>query len=129
MGALASFVYLIGRVLISGVFVYDTFVLLQSPGHGGDWVTRIGLPADTWMLVALCQVVGGLMIVFGFWTRFAATCFAAYCVATAVLFWLLPETKDFIQAGKDLGLAGGFLFLAAGGPGEWALDRPRVREY
>ena len=48
MGALASFVYLIGRVLISGVFVYDTFVLLQSPGHGGDWVTRIRCGCRAW---------------------------------------------------------------------------------
>jgi putative oxidoreductase len=129
LGALSNFGYLIGRILISVVFIYDTLVLLQSPGHGADWVTRIGLPADTWMLVALCQVIGGLMIIFGFWTRFASLCFAAFCIATAVLFHARPgDVGELIMGAKDLGLAGGFLFLAAGGPGRWALDRPRVRE-
>lgn len=129
MGALSNFGYLIGRILISTVFIYDTYLLLETPGHGADWVAKIGLPPDTWMLVALCQVIGGLMIIFGFWTRFAALCFAAFCVATAILFHYLPaDSRDLIEAGKDIGLAGGFLFLVAGGPGEWALDRPRVRE-
>ena len=129
MGALSNFGYLIGRILISAVFIYDTTVMVRVPQGATQYVARIGLPADTWMVVALCQVVGGLMIVFGFWTRFAALCFAAFCITTAVLFHYLPaDSRDLIEAGKDLGLAGGFLFLVAGGPGDWALDRPRIRE-
>ena len=63
------------------------------------------------------------------WTRFAALCFAAFCVATAFLFHYKPDDiGELINGAKDLGLAGGFLFLAAGGPGGWALDRPRIRE-
>ena len=72
MGALSNFGYLIGRILISVVFLYDTLLLVQFPDGGVKFVTQLGLPPDTWMLVALCQVVGGLMIIFGFWTRFAA---------------------------------------------------------
>lgn len=129
MGALNNFGYLIGRILISVVFLYDTLLLVEFPSGGAGYVKSLGLPPDTWMIVALCQVVGGLMIIFGFWTRFAALCFAAFCVATAFLFHYKPDSADeLIMAAKDLGLAGGFLFLAAGGPGEWALDRPRIRE-
>ncbi len=129
MGALSNFGYLVGRILITLVFIYDTVLLVQFPQGGIDYVAKLGLPPDTWMVVALCQVVGGLMIIFGFWTRFAALCFAAFCIATAVLFHYKPDNVgELIMGAKDLGLAGGFLFLAAGGPGGWALDRPRVYE-
>lgn len=129
MGALSNLGYLIGRILITVVFIYDTVLLVQFPQGGVNYVAKLGLPADTWMVVALCQVVGGLMIIFGFWTRFAALCFALFCIATAILFHYKPDNVDeLIMGAKDLGLAGGFLFLVAGGPGAWALDRPRVRE-
>jgi putative oxidoreductase len=129
VGALGNFAYLIGRILISLVFIYDTTVMVRFPDGAVPFVTKIGLPPDAWMAVALCQVVGGLMIIFGFWTRFAALCFAAFCVATAFLFHYKPDDiGELINGAKDLGLAGGFLFLAAGGPGGWALDRPRIRE-
>ena len=49
------------------------------------------------------QFVGGIMIVFGLWTRLAALAFAAFCVATALLFHRnLASTDEMIQAGKDL---------------------------
>ena len=49
--------------------------------------------------------------------------FAAFCVSTAALFHRdLASVDVTIQAGKDLAIAGGFLFLAATGPGGWSLD-------
>jgi putative oxidoreductase len=34
----------------------------------------------------------------------------------------LVDLTELIQFGKDFGLAGGFLLLAAGGAGDWSLD-------
>jgi uncharacterized membrane protein YphA (DoxX/SURF4 family) len=47
----------------------------------------------------------------------------AFCVLTALTFHHnLADLTELIQFGKDFGLVGGFLFLAAGGAGDWSLD-------
>ena len=63
------------------------------------------------------------MIVVGWWARPAGLALAAFCVATAFTFHgALSNPDELIQFGKDMGLAGGFLMLAASGPGRWSVD-------
>jgi putative oxidoreductase len=67
------------------------------------------------------EIVGPLCILFGFYRRQAALLFIFYVVATAVLFhnfWDFPFNSDswndnFWPFLKNLGLAGGFLYIAA----------------
>ena len=134
MHPLRNLAFLIGRFLIAGVFIYDAYIIVRTQGGTTSYIATSGLPdhiggVPLALVVALCQVVGGIMIVFGFWTRLAALAFAAFCVATAVLFHRnLGSTDVTIQAGKDLATAGGFLFLAAAGPGGWSLDARARRD-
>ena len=68
------------------------------------------------------EIVGPLCILFGFYRRQAALLFVFYVVATAVLFhnfWSFPFNSDawngnFWPFLKNFGLAGGFLYVAAG---------------
>ena len=113
-----------GRLLISALFIFDAYLMLTTWDSSAAYMASFGLPPQLLPVVAFCQAAGGLMILFGFWTRLAALAFAAYCVATAVVFHRnLGSNAEIIQAGKDLAIAGGFLCLAAAGPGAWALDR------
>ena len=134
MHPLRNLAFLLGRLLIAAVFIFDATVLERSWDNNLAFMANIGLPAaiptNAYLLaLVLCQLVGGIMIVFGFWTRLAALAFAAFCVATAVLFHRnLGSTDVTIQAGKDLAIAGGFLFLAAAGPGGWSLDARARRD-
>ena len=125
---------LLGRLLIAAVFIFDAYLIVRAPDNSATLLTNLGIPERVGgvpliMIVALCQVVGGIMVVFGFWTRLASLAFAAFCVLTAVLvhhnFASVGET---IQAGKDLAIAGGFLFLAFTGPGAWSVDGRRRRD-
>lgn len=67
------------------------------------------------------EVVGPVCILFGFYRRQAALLFIFYVVATAVLFhnfWSFPFNghdwnENFWPFLKNLGLAGGFLYIAA----------------
>jgi putative oxidoreductase len=124
MHPLHNALLLAGRLLIAALFIYDAWVMVQSWDATAQYMESFGVPGALLPLVALCQAVGGLMIVLGFFTRFAAAAFAAYCVATALIFHHDPANAgEITQAGKDLAIAGGFLFLAATGPGAWAIDR------
>jgi putative oxidoreductase len=68
------------------------------------------------------EVVGPLCILFGFYRRQTALLFIFYVIATAVLFhnfWSFPFNsgswnENFWPFLKNFGLAGGFLYIAAG---------------
>jgi putative oxidoreductase len=98
-----------------------------------DWQSAMGQAAHGWIplpptAAALLLVLGGTLeavgppcILFNFYRRQAALLFIFYVVATAVLFknfWSFPFNGDAWNAAfwdfvKNLGLAGGFLFIAA----------------
>jgi putative oxidoreductase len=72
-------------------------------------------------------LAGGLAVLLGLFTRWAALALAVFCALTAVLFHgNISDGNEFIQFGKNLTMAGGFLALAASGPGRWSLDARRA---
>lgn len=127
MQALRNLAFLVGRVLLAALFLYDAWVTVRSPAGAASYIDKVGLPGHTLALaLAAAMAVGGLLVVIGLWARLAALGFAAFCIATATLFHYHPaEVGEMIQMGKDLATAGGFLFLAAAGPGPYSLDARR----
>jgi putative oxidoreductase len=99
--------------------IFDYQAAMEQAAHG--WIP---LPAT---LAALLLVLGGMLEVIGpicillnFYRRQAALLFIFYVVATAVLFhnfWSFPFNGDawnqnFWPFLKNLGVAGGFLYIA-----------------
>ncbi len=114
---LSGLLRLAGRVLIAAVFVYDATLIVRFPADNAAYMAQFGVPAILLYPTAAFQFLGGLAIVSGLWLRPVALAFAGFCLLTAVLFHRdFADVSELIQFGKDLGLAGGFLFLAAGGP-------------
>jgi putative oxidoreductase len=106
---------LAGRVLLAVVFIYDATLMVRFPADNVAYMQQFGLPAALLYPTAAFQVVGGLMIVLGLWLRPVALAFAGFCLLTAVVFHHdFAAASEVIQFGKDVGLAGGFLLLAAG---------------
>jgi putative oxidoreductase len=119
---------LAGRGLVALLFAFDAWLMAGNPEATAQYMESFGVPGVLLPLAALCQAAGALLVVAGLATRFAALAFAAYCVATALIFHHdLADAGEITQAGKDLAIAGGFLFLAVAGPGRWSLDHWRRR--
>ena len=111
-------------VLIFPFSALDKIINHQSAmaqaGHG-----LIALPPSLAALLlvlgGMLEVIGPLCILLGFYRRQAALLFIFYVVVTAVLFhnfWSFPFnsepwTENFWPFLKNLGLAGGFLYIAA----------------
>ena len=131
MHPLRNLAFFVGRWLIAAVFIFDATVLYRFWDNNLAFVGRIGLPhqvpTNIWLTALIaCQFFGGLLIGIGLWTRLIALAFAAFCVSTAILFHgNLGNVDETIQAGKDLAIAGGFLFLAFTGPGPYSVDGRR----
>ena len=100
--------------------ILDHESAMAQAAHG--WI-----PLTSWMaelllvLGGLLELIGPVCILSGFYRRQAALLFIFYVIATAVLFhnfWSFPFNGDawnqnFWPFLKNLGLAGGFLYIAA----------------
>jgi putative oxidoreductase len=68
------------------------------------------------------EIGGGIMVLLGWHTRVASVLLAGFTIL-ALLFFHMPVTAtNQIVVLAELGVAGGFLVLAAHGPGAWSLD-------
>lgn len=122
-------VVLIGRILLSILFIVAGYGKLTGFEGTVGYFTSIGLPIPTvtTALVVAIELLGGLAILAGVFTRPVAYVLALFTVATAFI-----GHGDFSVAGNDihfmknLAIAGGFLVLAAFGPGSLSVDARRA---
>lgn len=119
---------LVGRLFLSILFIVAGFGKLTSIEGTAGYFGSIGLPAPgilVWLVTAL-ELLGGLAILVGFKTRWAAWALAAFSIGAAIIghsdFSVPPNDLMFM---KNLGLAGGFLALAVAGPGAFSVDARR----
>lgn len=118
----------VARILLSGLFLYEAWFKLTHYAQAVGYAETFGIPAAALPLALIVEAGGGLLILIGLQVRIAALALAAFCISTAVLFHLkLSDGGEVLHFGKDLGLAGGFLLLAAFGAGAFSIDALRAR--
>ena len=126
VGTGGSALLLLGRVLLSAMFILAGFSKLTAIGGTAGWFASIGLPFPTvvTVLVGLLELVGGLAILVGFQTRIAALALAAFTVAaTLIAHTDFADMNQLLFFQKNFAIVGGFLILAVFGPGAWALGK------
>ncbi|MEQ1944123.1 DoxX family protein [Mesorhizobium sp. VNQ89] len=124
-----SLAILIGRVLLSIMFIVAGFGKLTAIGATAGWFGSIGLPVPTVtaVVVGLVELVGGLAILVGYQTRIAALVLAVFTVAaTLIAHTNLADQVQQLFFLKNLAITGGFLALAAGGAGAYSIDARRA---
>lgn len=118
---------LAGRVLIASLFVISGLGKLGAIGAIQGYMDSVGVPGILVYPTILFEVVGGLAIIVGYQTRIVALALAGFCVATALVFHNnLGDQMEFVLFLKNLAIAGGFLFLARDGAGQFSLDSRRA---
>jgi putative oxidoreductase len=121
--SLKPYLDLSGRVLISILFVSAGWE--KIPGYAGTqaYMQHAGVPGALLPLVILLELGGGIAIIIGLYTRPVAFLLAGFSIIAALLFHAgSADGMQQIMFLKDLGLAGGFLFLTANGAGTLSLD-------
>jgi len=125
---MSSIAMLIGRILMSAIFIQAGLSKLLNVSGTIGYFEAIGLPLASlviWPVIAV-EVVGGLLILTGFYTRIAASVLALFCIAAAFTGhsnW--SDAMDFQAFMKDLAISGGLLYIAAAGAGIISLDTRR----
>ena len=119
---------LIGRIMLALLFIVSGVMKLTDIPATAAVMTTVNLPTSLALPAALLEIIGGLMIMFGVFTRLTALAFAAFCLLTALLFH--RETADPVQAAaalKNIAIAGGFLCLFAFDQKSYSFDAYRAR--
>lgn len=118
----------IGRVMLALIFIIAGAMKLGDISATETYMASVGLPPELALPAILFELIGGIMIALGIFTRMMALLFAAFCLLTALMFH--SETADPVQASaalKNIAIAGGFLCLFAYDQKSWSFDSYRER--
>ncbi len=122
-----KFVPLMARLLMAQIFLISGFSKLGA-GYAatGAYMQAMGAPTVLLPLVIALEIGGGLALVLGFQTRWAALALALFCVVAALIFHHnLGDRIQSIMFMKNLAMAGGLLLLHGYGPGAFSVDAGR----
>lgn len=116
---------LLGRILLSAMFLGAGLGKLLAPAVFQTLFAKMGLPLPeaVWLLAVVVELGGGLALLFGLFTRPVALGLAVWCIATALVAHTdFTNHENEINFFKNVAIAGGFLYVAAGGAGRFSLD-------
>ncbi|QKG72219.1 DoxX family protein [Erythrobacter mangrovi] len=114
------------RILLAAIFVLAGLSKATDPVGTMGYIASIGLPFPELALIGAIavEVLGGLALIAGFKTRAVALVLAAFSIVTAAAFHnQLGDQTQFVMFFKNVAMAGGFLQVAAFGPGRFSIDR------
>jgi putative oxidoreductase len=116
----------LARLLMSSLFIWDGIVQLRNPGGTAQYFGSVHVPAPAiavWISIPV-HLLGGLALLAGFYSRWAAALLILICLGTAFGVHLpAGDQANMIQFYKNLVMIGGFLYVIAFGPGGFSLDR------
>jgi putative oxidoreductase len=134
------------RCMVGGVFFWEGVLKFVYTNQGVGRFTKIGIPAPEFMahFVAILEIVGGVLLISGFLTRFIAIPFVIEMVvailSTKVALYLGTSPLPLPPAPPQIGLWAvlheirsdyaqimSVLFLLVAGPGPWSVDAMLAR--
>jgi putative oxidoreductase len=131
--ALQNPLTLVGRILLAVLFLPAGIGKLTGFAGTVGYIASVGLPLPqvAAAIALIVEIVGGVALIVGFNTRFAALALAVFTLVASIFFhnyWALPADQQMIPQlmfFKNIAVIGGLLTLAAWGAGNWSLDARR----
>ena len=133
MNALQNPFALLARLLLAALFLPAGISKIGGFAGTAGYIGSVGLPMpELGAAIAIAvEVLGGIALIMGFGTRWAALALAVFTLVASFFFhayWALPAEQQMMQQlmfMKNIGVVGGLLALAAFGAGAFSLDARR----
>jgi putative oxidoreductase len=133
MNALQNPFALLARLLLAALFLPAGISKIGGFAGTAGYIGSVGLPLPEVgaALAIAVEVLGGIALIIGFGTRWAALALAVFTLVASVFFhayWAMPAEQQMMQQlmfMKNIGVVGGLLALAAFGAGAFSLDARR----
>jgi putative oxidoreductase len=116
----------IGRLLISALFLISAYNKIFSIDGTMSWMEGFGIPGFLLYPTIVLEIILPLFVIIGYQARLSAGLLSIFCLATAFIFHFdFIDQMQMIAFLKNIGLAGGFLFIVANGVKDWSIDREK----
>ncbi len=133
MNALQNPFALLARLLLAALFLPAGISKIGGFAGTAGYIGSVGLPMpELGAAIAIAvEVLGGIALIIGFGTRWAALALAVFTLVASFFFhayWALPAEQQMVQQlmfMKNIGVVGGLLALAAFGAGAFSVDARR----
>ena len=123
---MSNLIDFIGRLLISALFLISAYNKILSIDGTMSWMGGYGIPGFLLYPTIGLEIIFPLFIIIGYNARISAALLAIFCLATAFIFHFdFTDQMQTIAFLKNIGLAGGFLFILANGTKEWSIDKKK----
>jgi len=131
MNALNRYGPLAGRILIALIFVFAGFGKITGFEGTVGYIASKGLPLPQLAAIGaiIVELGGGIMLVLGLKTRWAAAAILIFTALAALIFhdfWAASPDQaqnQMIHFMKNMAIVGGLLFVVIHGGGALSLDR------
>jgi len=115
---------LVARVFISLIFLLSGINKIGNYEVTVGWMESIGMPGIFLIPAIILEIVAPMLIMIGYKVKISAALLSVFCVATAIIFHSdFSDQMQFISFMKNIGLAGGFLFIVVNGAKDFSLDK------
>ena len=117
---------LVGRIFISALFLISAFNKIFNLDGSIGWMEGYGVPGFLIFPAIAVEIILPVLVIVGYQARIAAGVLAVFCLMTAFLFHFdFANQSQLVSFLKNIGLAGGFLFIVANGTKDWAVDKEK----
>ncbi|WP_233805435.1 DoxX family protein [Paraburkholderia sp. HP33-1] len=124
-------VLLVARILLMVLFVLFGWSKLTGFSGTVAYMTSTGAPMPelSAVIAVVMELVVGVALLVGFFTRPLALLLAVYTLGTAIIghhYWNMTGAMQYdnmIHFYKNIGIIGGLLLLCVSGPGKYSFDR------
>jgi len=123
---MANVLDLIGRILISALFLISAFNKVFNLDGSMGWMESFGVPGFFIFPAIAIEIILPILVIVGYQAKIAASILAIFCLLTAFLFHFdFSDQSQLVSFLKNIGLAGGFLFIVANGTKDWSVDKEK----
>ena len=115
---------LVARVFISLIFLLSGINKIGNYEGTVGWMESFGMPGIFLIPAIFLEILAPLSIIIGYKVKISAALLGIFCLITAIIFHNdFSDQMTFISFMKNIGLAGGFLFLVVNGAKDFSLDK------
>jgi len=116
----------LGRVLIASLFIMGGIGKLMDFSGSVAYATAFNVPFPEVAIVIaiMVELGGGLMLLFGFWSRLASFKIAGFLVVVSLIFHSdFSDPTQMIQFLKNMAIIGGLLYISVHGARKAAVKK------
>ena len=114
---------LVARILLGLIFVMAGIGKTGDVAGFAGYMASGGIPAILAWPVILFEILGGLALILGVQTRWAALALGAFSLVAGALYHYVPADQMQMTAFlKNLAMTGGYIALAITGAGRFSVD-------